>query len=238
MSNEARRAWGGVLNSSPSITWVNHPLAISAASYKPEQLARAKRLGFAVPDSLITNNPERARGFYNSHGRCVIAKPIGHGEVLATMPQDDRIIYTNVVGPDEVPNFELVANCPTFFQQSITKEADVRVTVVGNSVFAVDLWSQDNTWSSVDCRRENMRDMRYQIRVLPTLLEESLISLVRSYDLLFGAIDLIRDRAGKYWFLELNPAGQWAWLEQLGYGEISQALISILSGESKAPIAP
>lgn len=234
MASEARRAWGGLLTYNPSIIWVNHPLAISAASYKPEQLARAKRFGFSVPDSLITNKPERARSFYHAHDRRVIAKPIGHGEVLADRPEDDRIVYTNVIGSEEVPDFDLVANCPTFFQQSITKEVDVRVTVVGREVFAVDLFSQDNAWSSIDCRRENMRGMRYESVSLPEPLMDRVICLVRSYGLLFGAIDLIRDRNGQYWFLELNPAGQWAWLEQLGYSRISPALIRILSGEGQA----
>ena len=232
MSSETRRTWGGVLSASPLTTWVNHPLAISAASYKPEQLARARRAGFAVPHSLITNNPQRAREFYHFHRGSVIAKPVGHGEIRDALAVDDRIVYANLVGPDLEPDFDLVANCPTFFQQEITKDADIRVTVFGSEVFGVALWSQEHDWSAVDCRRENMRGMRYEELRLPDGLRDSLVSLVQSYGLLFGAIDLIRDRAGKYWFLELNPAGQWAWLEQLGHGKMSDSLIRILSNSA------
>lgn len=229
MTNEARRAWGGALAARQAITWVNHPLAVSGASYKPEQLARAKRFQLAVPHSLITNDPERARNFCDTHRGNVIAKPVGHGEILADQPDDDRIVYTNRVPSGDVDDFRGVANCPTFFQEAITKSADVRVTVVGLDSFAVSLWSQENPWSAVDCRRENMRGMRYEVVHLDQPLSDLLVSFVHSYGLLFGAVDLIRDLEGKYWFLELNPAGQWAWLEQLGYGNISGSLIALLS---------
>jgi hypothetical protein len=63
MESELRRAWGGVLAARPGLRWVNHPLAISAASYKPEQLARAARLELPVPETIITNDPAEAEAF-------------------------------------------------------------------------------------------------------------------------------------------------------------------------------
>jgi glutathione synthase/RimK-type ligase-like ATP-grasp enzyme len=73
-----------------------------------------------------------------------------------------------------------------------------------------------------------MRHVSYAVRQLPQELEESLLRLTRSYDLAFAAIDLIRDTAGEFWFLELNPAGQWAWIEEHTGLPIAASLASAL----------
>ena len=94
---------------------------------------------------------------------------------------------------------------------------------------AVALHSQERLVSTVDCRRDNMHGMRYSVASLPTVVEEQLFALTRSYGLLYAAIDLVRDPDGRYWFLEINPSGQWAWLEQVGAARISDLLISCLT---------
>ena len=91
---------------------------------------------------------------------------------------------------------------------------DVRATVVDADVVAVAIHSQERSISRVDCRRNNMQGMKYSLVDLPDSLARSLVRLTGSYGLHFAAIDLALDRTGRYWFLELNPAGQWAWLEQ------------------------
>jgi glutathione synthase/RimK-type ligase-like ATP-grasp enzyme len=57
--------------------------------------------------------------------------------------------------------------------------------------------------------------MPHLVEQLPTQIEERCIALVEAYGLSFGAIDLVRRTSGEYVFLELNPNGQWAWVEQL-----------------------
>ena len=80
VANELRRTWGGVLAGLP-LTWVNHPLAIDQASYKPEQLARAAHFRLRVRESLVTSDPGRAREFCRAMGWEVVAKPVGRGRV-------------------------------------------------------------------------------------------------------------------------------------------------------------
>jgi hypothetical protein len=228
MQNEYRRAWGGLLHSAPHIRWVNHPIAVSAASYKPEQLARAARAGFAIPDTLMANNPTAALSFCTMHNWNVVAKPIGHGEVRGDDPENDRVVYTNRISAADSGLLERVAECPTLLQAHIEKAVDLRVTVVDDACLAVALHSQERPISSVDCRRDNMSGMRYSEHDLPRDLAHKLIAFTRSYDLYFAAIDLVLDPDGTYWFLELNPAGQWAWLEQEIGIPISAALIRCL----------
>jgi len=229
MENETRRAWGGVLAASPQVRWINDPLCVSRASYKPEQMARAKRMGLRVPDTLITSEPAQARAFCKRQNWQVVAKPIGHGEILGDSEDDDRIIYTNMVPETAAQRFDEVASCPTLFQQAIAKDVDLRVTIVDDEVIPVELHSQERAVSIIDCRRDNMSGMRYSCAELPGALTQELIRLVQSYGLHYAAIDLVRDPAGRHWFLELNPAGQWAWLEQAADVPISSALIRCLT---------
>lgn len=229
IESELRRTWGGMLASQLGIRWVNHPLAISGASYKPEQLVRAQRMNFRVPETLITTDPEQAEHFCAAHAWSVIAKPVGHGEILGETDEDDRIVYTNRVPRAAAQSLKRVTDCPTLFQREIAKDVDIRVTVVDRNVIAVALHSQERALSAVDCRRNNMTGMRYSLIDLPRELEAAIADLVASYGLLYAAVDLVLDQQGRYWFLELNPAGQWAWLEQLADAPISEALIRCLS---------
>jgi hypothetical protein len=229
MENEVRRAWGGALTAWPHIRWMNHPLAVSAASYKPEQLARAERLGLRVPETLVTTDPEAAAAFCDRHANAVVVKPVGHGEVHGDDEATGQLVFTNRLPTPVGDRLARVVDCPTLFQQHLCKDVDLRVTVVDDEVVAVALHSQERTMSATDCRRDNMAGMRYTMATLPDEMTHQLIALVRSYGLLYAAIDLVRDRDGQYWFLEINPAGQWAWLEQVGAAHISPALIRCLT---------
>ena len=227
IASELRRAWGGWFATTRAL-WVNHPLSISGASYKPEQLARAQRMGLNVPETLITTNPAEARAFAETHRTGLIAKPVGHGEIRDEAGQQERLIYTTALGAPDGVLFDRVAGCPTLLQRRLQKEYDLRVTLVGDSVLPVVLHSQDHSVSAVDCRRDNMVGMRYSIARLPDDVEQLLRAYVRSYNLVFAAIDMVRDVHGVYWFLEINPAGQWAWLEQRTGIPISDAIIQAI----------
>jgi RimK-like ATP-grasp domain len=228
-ASELRSAWGGVLAANPKIKWVNHPLAATGASYKPEQLTRASRFGLLIPDTLITTDPGAARAFCQSHHWHVVAKPVSHGEVRAPDDSVTGLIYTNALDARHEPLLDHVSACPTLLQQRIDKDVDVRVTIVDSECIAVALHSQELSTNTVDCRRNNMSGMRYSRIELPPALRDTLVRLTASYDLHYSAIDLVCDRAGNYWYLELNPSGQWAWLEQLLEAPISDAIIRCLT---------
>lgn len=230
MQNEHRRAWGGILSAIDGTRWVNSPIAIGGASYKPEQLVRAARSGLRVPETLITSDPGAAERFCRNRDWRVVVKPVGHGEIRGDDPTADRVVYTNALDESHAELIQRVGSCPTLFQAHVSKALDIRATVVGDVCIAVALHSQDNTFSSIDCRRDNMRGMRYSNVELPISLVDRLVTLTRSYGLYYAAIDLALDRDGIYWFLELNPAGQWAWLEQEIGAPISDALIRCLVG--------
>jgi len=202
--------------------WMNRPSAAALAGRKLSQLAQARAIGLAIPETLITNCPKAAREFVRGHDR--VAKAVVSGGFV----DGDRqfAIYTTPIGSDGLDD-ERVHAAPVIFQQRIENAFDVRVTVVGTQVFATRIAIRDRAgevdWRSIDPSR-----LAYDRYRLPPTLEADCISLVRAFSLSFAALDFIVTPRGEYVFLELNPSGQWGWLEEATQTPITDAIIDRL----------
>jgi len=210
--------------------WVNHPEKNRVAEVKLNQLKTASRLGLEIPKTLLTNDPEEVRKFFQSCSENIIIKTLTGG--LVTDELDSTAIYTNVVGKEDVKYIDTVRYTPTLFQEYVPKEIELRITVVGEKVFAAEIHSQTRQKTLVDWRRDAL-NLSHIEHKLPKEIEEKCESLVRSFGLHFGAIDMILTPDGRYVFLEINPNGQWAWIEDLTGMPISEALIELLTGQQK-----
>ena len=73
-----------------------------------------------------------------------------------------------------------------------------------------------------------MADVVYRRTALPRPIESRIRRILKSYGLRFAAIDMLRDFHGQYYFLEINPNGQWAWLDMAGVTNSRDALIRSL----------
>lgn len=210
----------------PNERWMNHPAANVAASHKLEQLTTARRLGFSIPDTLVTQQPQLLRAFFQRHNGNVIVKPISVGYVEREAGQSDSIIYTNRVPPHYLDDLQDVSACPTLFQQCIEKTSDVRITVVDGDVHSVALRAADMDGSQrCDIRRNNMNDVTYSRVALPQDVESKIHSLMRHYRLRYAAIDMAVDHEGNWIFFEVNPNGQWAWLDLAGGANIAASFV-------------
>jgi glutathione synthase/RimK-type ligase-like ATP-grasp enzyme len=127
-----------------------------------------------------------------------------------------------------------VRYAPSLFQPYIPKETEIRVTIVGSRVFAVELRSQEVLEAKDDWRRVDSKQIKHVPHYLPTELEQKCVELVEALDLSFGAIDLILTPSNEYVFLEINPNGQWAWIQQMCPEiNIRDALIDLLEKGTK-----
>lgn len=216
--------------------WVSPPAAIRDASLKLVQLRRARELGFQVPPYVATNNAGVARNFCQAQPGGVVVKVLGSPALLGK----DRLgtLYTHLLRPGDLDHIEAVRYGPTFFQRFIRKHRDIRVTVIGEHVFAVAIDASDHDGdAAVDFRRANIFDLPHDPIALPAPLARACTELVRSFGLSFGAIDLVEDMTGDPWFLEINPNGQWLWLEWMTGLPMTDALCELLIGESRIPVA-
>lgn len=208
--------------------WVNHPDNNRVAEIKLNQLKKAIQLGFEIPRTLVTNNSAEARKFIRNARGDVVVKTLSGGAVLDE--EDPTAIFTNILKPNDVKHLRDVYLTPTLFQEYVPKSLEIRATVVGNQVFAAELHSQSLESTRHDWRRETLV-LVHRPHQLPKDIEQKCLSLIKSFGLHFGAMDLILTPQDRYIFLELNPNGQWAWIEDLTGLPIADALIDVLTGK-------
>jgi glutathione synthase/RimK-type ligase-like ATP-grasp enzyme len=230
MLDEWGEAFEGFFAHIPKDRWVNHPSVNAAASHKLEQLTTAAALGFRTPDTLVTQDPAQLRAFAARHGGKIIAKPMGRGYVERPEDEQDSLIYTNDVSAEHLENLDDLAACPTLFQERLDKTADIRITIVGTDIHAVELLASDSTGSQrCDIRRNNMEDVKHRLITLPDDVTTRLRALMMHYGLRFAAIDMVIGVTGDWYFLETNPNGQWAWMDLIGVTNIAESFVSLFS---------
>jgi glutathione synthase/RimK-type ligase-like ATP-grasp enzyme len=234
--NEIQAGLLGIYDAMNHAYWISRIESIRNASNKLGQLRRAARLGLIIPKSIFTNDARMARDFIASVAGAVVYKPIG-GRVLGTRagPWEDPIViaemYTTLLDNATVDiGLERLAVCPSLFQEYIEKEVDLRVTIVGNQIFAVEIHSQAEGDGMVDWRRAKEPSLlEHRIHTLPPSIGDRCLKLVRSFGLEFGAIDMALGKDGEYVFLEINPNGQFGWIEEKTGLRISKAIAAQLS---------
>lgn len=205
--------------------WLNSPFAILRAEDKPRQLSIARVRGLQVPPTVVGNDINAARGLLAMH-RCVIKPlrralvddPNGPGQVIFTSELTD-------LGEEDRVSFEAV---PVIVQAQIPKRRDLRVTVVDQNTVAVAIHSQAHEETCVDWRRGARTDLLHERVDLPPTVAAACVEVVQDLNLRFAAIDLVEDRDGTFWFLEANPNGQWAWLEQVEGVDIAATIVDAL----------
>ncbi|MGC9500541.1 ATP-grasp ribosomal peptide maturase [Streptomyces sp. WG7] len=215
---QVRYGLGGTLYSLEGPLWVNHPLRNTAADYKPAQLAAAQRFGLRVPPTIVTNDPGEARQFITSHGEVI------HKTLRWTPYQRDGVPVTTWAEPVTAAEIDdSVSVTPHLFQARVNKVADIRVLVVGSRVFAVRIDSGLLDW------RKDYSALSYTVVDLPDHVDKALRAYLDHFGLVSGSFDLAVDRTGDHWWLELNPNGQWAWLEEKTGLGMSAAFADLLT---------
>lgn len=200
--------------------WLSDPIWVNKAENKLYQLKIAAELGFLLPDTLVTNSKSKLIQFFQKHNGSIVIKPLSHTRV------GNDFIFTNLVTEtyiDQIDEYDLT---PSIFQQYVHKDHEVRVTVVDGKVFSAAVDSQSEKETRIDWRKKKLLFAAVE---LPIQIQNLCVELVKRLGLHFGAIDLIKDVNGNYIFLEINPNGQWVWIEQQTGLNISNAIIEYLT---------
>jgi glutathione synthase/RimK-type ligase-like ATP-grasp enzyme len=209
--------------------WLPGPQdVIRRAELKALQLKFAESLGFEIPPTLITNNPQDFLDFYHQHNGNVVSKLASPSLYKFTGNTFNR--YTQVVSKQDVAYAWSIRLCPIIFQAYVPKRVELRITVVGRDVFPVEIHSQHSNHTRHDWRRYDRFQTPYFPHELPGDLEQRCIQLVESFGLCYGAIDMVLTPDGRYVFLENNPNGQYLWIEQATGLPISDAICDLLIG--------
>ncbi len=207
---------------------------IRRAENKQLQLQAARELGLDTPRTLTTNDPTAVRAFAKICEDGIVTKMLSSFAVYDE--GKELVVFTNPVKPEDLADLSGLNLCPVTFQEMLPKSLELRVTVVGHRVMSASLDSQTSARAAHDWRRDGLRMVQdWRPYQLPLEVEAKLLRLMDYFSLNYGAIDIILTPDGRYVFLELNPSGEFFWLEHAPGLRISEAIADLLL-EHSTPI--
>lgn len=200
--------------------WINNPERDEIAARKAYQLKVASGLGLRVPETLITNDPASAKGFIERQG--------AFGTIYKAFSATERAWReTRLLKDEERARLDSVRFAPVIFQEYIRADIDLRITIIGNQVFPAEIHSGPSGYP-VDFRM-SMHQATIRAHQLPESVTSKLRLFMASLGIVYGAIDMRLTPDGEYVFLEVNPAGQWLFVEEKTGQPITEALANYLS---------
>ncbi|MGH1344189.1 MAG: hypothetical protein ACRBN8_21700 [Nannocystales bacterium] len=192
--------------------WVNPLEGAARATSKTRQLLDAAAVGLSTPRTLCSNDPERIRAFIRESPAQTIYKPFCTGQWRTE--EGSAFLFTAVVTDADLPPDDVLRLCPGIFQPRVEKSHELRITAMGDRLFAVRLESQSLDLARVDWRA-GTRNIDMKVVELDPDVEKRCRALMRRLGLVFGCLDFIVTPSGEHVFLEVNEMGQFLWLEEL-----------------------
>ncbi|WP_261512859.1 MvdC/MvdD family ATP grasp protein [Chryseobacterium paludis] len=171
------------------------------------QLKIAKKNNLTVPKTLFSNDKEKITAFFHEHcnGKAVAKL---HGVISKSMGGED-LLSTTIIDEDNLESISDIAYCPMIFQPYIEKEYELRIMYVDGDFFTGKINNSEHAdW------RVNQGNYFWSPYELPEDIKAHLSGMMKEMGLYMGAIDMIKGRDGNYYFLEVNPQGEWGMLQK------------------------
>lgn len=202
-----------------------------AAENKFSQYLIAKSVGFNMPTTITSNDKNMLKDFIKLHNNNVVLKL--HHQDFYKIDNQYMGIYVNKISSEMFEGFSFEGENPITLQNYIEKSYEVRYTVVDNEHFCCKIDSQKSDITKIDWRRYDIPNTPHSILEPPQEIKDMVVQLMKELNLNFGALDFIVDENGKWYFLEINPMGQWLWIEDLTGLNISDAICNWLVNKNK-----
>ncbi|MGH2356007.1 MAG: ATP-grasp domain-containing protein [Chloroflexota bacterium] len=210
---DALSCWADV---TPALV-VSRPSAMAANGSKPYQSERIRWHGFAVPETLLTTDPEAVRAFGEQHG-AIIYKSISSRRSRVTR-----------LRPEDAARLADVTWCPTQFQRYIPGR-EHRVHVVGEEIFACQVRSDAD-----DYRYPGSHEVEIRACTLPGEVEDRCRRLAAAMDLPVAGIDLRHSPEGEWYCFEVNPMPGFTYYEDAAGQPIGAAIARLLAAGARRP---
>jgi len=199
--------------------WVNDPFRSCIS--RLGAIGYARNLGLNTPRTLITNDPKVAKSFHDRMGPCVV-KRVGH--VFPSLPNGDIFgIFTRRLTDADFDGDRFTL-CPVLVQEEIPKKYEYRVYIIGNDVLPFRLYVGD----VLDWREIGAFKVDKEYVNIASDIAHTLRTMVKSFGLLYAAIDLIEDLKGNLHFIEINPNGTYEFCDNIIKPTITERICSIL----------
>lgn len=206
----------------PTQNWINHPESQRIINYKPNQLEIALSVGFIIPETVITNDPETVKSFLVEHEKVIYKSLSGY------IFSDQTGILTTLLSLDKLESgYDSIKKAPGIYQKFIEKDYEIRVVVIGSKHFVSRIETPKDGLGAIDWRHSHFDDI-FREGSMPNEIALCINKFQKIANIHYGAYDFIVSPNGQWYFLECNPAGQFLWLENaLGYN-ISKAIAEYL----------
>lgn len=206
---------------------------IRLADNKQLQLQVARELGLDIPRTLITNNPDAVKEFAALCEQGMITKMLSSFAIYDEQGLE-KVVFTNPVALSDIEYLDGLRFCPMTFQEKVPKSVELRTIIVGKRIFTAAVDSQQSHKAQYDWRRQGLNLINsWESYALPEDVQKKLFRLVAYFGLNYGAIDIIVTPDGRHVFLEINPVGEFFWLECCPPNfPISGAIADVLLTES------
>lgn len=199
----------------PTKKWLNIPRYINPYPTKAHQLKKAMEYGLHGPNTILTNNKQFLNSFYIDNNENIISKNISDSYTFK-VEEDLYSTYTTIVEKEDIDNQSKIF-FPSLFQANIVKDIEIRVFYFLKNFYSYAIFSANNSKTNIDYRiydfKKPNRIMKYE---LPNEIKLKIINFMENLNLHTGSIDLIKDRSGNFFFLEVNPQGQFGGMIEYG----------------------
>jgi hypothetical protein len=192
--------------------WLPYPS--SAHVNKLIVLAQARECGLKVPESQIINSRNHLRSFLNNCKQGIITKPIGKSGYYIS---GEATYFANVnsLSAGEINELPSIF-FPSLFQEKIEKDFEIRVFYLDGDFYSFGLLTSTAS-SYVDIKLYNHENKTHWVIIkLPQKIKVMLKKLMKMLNLNTGSIDLVKTESDDYYFLEVNPVGQFSHMSHYG----------------------
>ncbi|GAA2747123.1 hypothetical protein GCM10009868_35280 [Terrabacter aerolatus] len=197
-------------------TWISDPYATERAQNKILQLSVARRLGLTVPRTLVSTDPAAVRDFARAHGGTVIAKTMTG--LLGTSLEAGRVTLESLRDDDEI------TVSATVYQEEVPGTDHLRVMVFGDAVHAARIRSGELDWRLAG-------DMEVEPVAIDERLADRLRRVTVRLGLRMGVFDVKLRPDGEPVFLEVNPQGQFLFVEGMSDMPLGEAFAQFVVDE-------
>ncbi len=203
IAREHAVALGGLLAVLADKYWLTHPARVHVN--KLDMLQRAHQSGLVVPETHVVNRKRDVTALLATGE--FICKSL-YEPLFLKDGSGFYAMYTTQIG---AADDELICDdfTPSLVQRLIPKNYELRVFYLDGESYAMAIFSQQRARSALDFRNVDWTDPPRQVPyTLPTDLAARIHAFMTSIGLNCGSLDLVRSTGGDYYFLEVNPAGQ------------------------------
>ena len=219
---DSRATFLGLLLDSFQGAWVSHPDCTRSAENKIVQLRAAQRAGLRVPRTLVSQDPAAIRAFCASLDQQVLVKTVAGSRRAPLTP--------GMVDAELLASDRALALSPAIYQEAVPGTCHLRVQAFGDELIAVMIRSDALDW------RFALASSTVEPYTLSADLQRRLRQVLQILGLRMGVFDIKLTPRGEPVWLEVNPQGQFLFVEGMSDTSLAAPFADFLVREANGPL--